>query len=441
MTLYGYSRQNITPEFPVVMDGFAAREGMSVGVRDPLFVQALALGDGVNTFLFVAMDLIGLDTALSERMRCAAQEGSGICSKQISLFSTHTHSGPAAGVLHGLYQDPRYWDKVENAMRVCTKKAVEQMRPCTLASAEVPLKLGVNRREFKDGRIQIGHNESLPCDRTLRALCVKENGRVAGVLLNASCHLVTLSAENRRISADLLSVLYKSTNEIGCGGFAMFVNSAAGDINPATDSGEDEEEALEQCGHELVKAATDAVRQAQQEPQAVFFCKETSIRIPVRVPDPQECRNAQEQYRRVLEHAESGVQRYVAEVFLDWYSSRRDAENFITVKVRFYRLGNCAVLALPFEVFTVTRQTLLSAFREAGGDSARLFICSCADGVRGYLPDAKAVREGGYEVEKAPVWYGLPGFYTEESEPAVIAACRGMFACEKESAKEGGQNG
>ena len=62
MTLYGYSRQNITPEFPVVMDGFAAREGMSVGVRDPLFVQALALGDGVNTFLFVAMDLIGLDT-------------------------------------------------------------------------------------------------------------------------------------------------------------------------------------------------------------------------------------------------------------------------------------------------------------------------------------------------------------------------------------------
>lgn len=70
MTLYGYSRQNITPEFPVVMDGFAAREGMSVGVRDPLFVQALALGDGVNTFLFVAMDLIGLDTIVKGGMNC-----------------------------------------------------------------------------------------------------------------------------------------------------------------------------------------------------------------------------------------------------------------------------------------------------------------------------------------------------------------------------------
>lgn len=441
MTQYGYSREDITPDAPVVMDGFAAREGMSTGVRDRLFLQALALGDETNIFLFISMDLIGLDVALAGRLRQAAQEGSGISGRQISLFSTHTHSGPAAGVLHGLYQDPPYWSKVENAMRACAAKAVEKMRPCTLASAEVPLRLGVNRREFKDGRVQIGHNEALPCDRTLRALCIKEKGHVAGILLNGSCHLVALSAENRRISADILSVLYKSTSEIGAGGFVMFTNSAAGDVNPAAVEGESGEEALERCGRELAMAAAHAVQEAQEEPQTGFLCKEISVRVPVRVPAVRERQAAREQYHHALENAETAVQRYVAEVFEDWYSSRNSAEDSITVQIRFYRMGKCAVLALPFEVFTATRQTLLQAFRKTGGDPSRLFICSCADGVRSYLPDGKAVREGGYEVEKAPVWYGLPGFYTEESEPVVVAACRTMFDGEESGVKEGGQNG
>ena len=39
--LCGYADADITPKMPLYLDGFAARDGKSTGVRDPLYLKTL----------------------------------------------------------------------------------------------------------------------------------------------------------------------------------------------------------------------------------------------------------------------------------------------------------------------------------------------------------------------------------------------------------------
>src|SRR5687767_13233897 len=92
----GVARVTVTPREPIFMKGYASRTRPSEGVRQDLFVKALALRDGTGAVsVLVTSDLHSYTRRMSDTIAEAAQKKYGIARARLILNGSHTHSGPA----------------------------------------------------------------------------------------------------------------------------------------------------------------------------------------------------------------------------------------------------------------------------------------------------------------------------------------------------------
>ena len=76
------------------------------------------------------------------------------------------------------------------------------------------------------------------------------------------------------------------------------------------------------------------------------------------------------------------------------------------------------VVTLPGEPFLAVAERLRARVAaEAGGPC---LVLGYADGCPGYFPTAKEHRRGGYEVEDAHRYYGMPGPFAEGAAEMLI---------------------
>lgn len=95
----GYSKQNLTPDFPVGLGGFAdAETRKSTGVVSYVYTTCIAMSENENTVLLYTIDMCGLGTQCVNALCTAVSEATGVPKENIFLGATHTHSGPSYGV-------------------------------------------------------------------------------------------------------------------------------------------------------------------------------------------------------------------------------------------------------------------------------------------------------------------------------------------------------
>ena len=430
--LCGYADADITPKMPLYLDGFAARDGKSTGVRDPLYLKTLYFKDSDDEACIVLVfDMIGFGKELSQRIKAAATEVSGVSDERVMLLATHTHSGPAAGVLFGLPQCDEYWDDVISKVKEAVKMAMGAKREVGLSLDEYPISLGINRRQLVDGKVVIGKNPEKPCDNSMRVLRFTDGGKTVGALCNASCHPVNHGAENMRITADYPSRLHAYANgkdDL----FALFTNSACGNINPLRPFDDDAEANLNACGDELVRVLEGAISDtAKLVDNVKLTCLYDTVNLPIELKfDLETAKDKYNYWKKKLETETDANVLYRAKVYSNWYRMQIEAlekgdRPSVDIPIRLFSFGDIAIISLPFELFCETRSRLCEAFERICGK--RLIVCGYADHVRSYLPDALALSEGGYETESACVWYAIPGKYTPDSESTLLSACEKLF--------------
>lgn len=432
--LCGYADMEITPKRPVYLDGFAARSEPSVGVRDPLYAKALMLKDAFGTeCLILVFDVLGFDAYLSKKIRDAALSASGLSDENVMILSTHTHSGLASGGLYALPKDEEHWTDVVCRIGDLVDRARKDQREVSLSLDEAEIKIGMNRRAIVDGKVVIGMNPDKMRDDSLRVLSFASGDKTVGALANTSCHPVNLSAANMRVSADYPSVLHAYAREKE-DFFAIFTNSACGNINPLRPYGDDEEANVTACGNEVVKTLENLLMKNAGKTSSYIkiSCYAKDALLPLqRTYDEATLKEKYEywNYHKLNDTDKNSV--YRATVYSNWYAIQlaEIAENkdpSVNARVRLFELGDVAILSLPFETFVETRNALCDAYTEITGK--RLIVCGCADRVFAYLPDPLSLSEGGYETEGACAWYAVPGKYTQNSEPALVFACKELFA-------------
>lgn len=430
--LCGYADADITPKMPLYLDGFAARSGKSTGVRDPLYLKTLYFKDfDDEACIILVFDMIGFGKELSQRIKAAATEVSGIPDEQVMLLATHTHSGPAAGVLFGLPQCDEYWDDVIVKVKETVKAAVMNKREVGISLDEYPISLGINRRQLVDGKIVIGNNPDKPCDNSMRVLRFTDGEKTVGALCNASCHPVNHGAENMRITADYPSKLHAYANGKD-NFFALFTNSACGNINPLRPYGDDAEANLTSCGDELVRVLEAAISDtAKLVDNLKLTCLYDSVKLPIELKfGLDEAKDKYNYWKKKLETETDANVLYRSKVYANWYGMQIEAlekgeSPSLDIPIRLFSIGEVAIISLPFELFCETRARLCEAFEGITGK--KLIVCGYADQLRSYLPDALALSEGGYETESACVWYAIPGKYTPDSESTLLSACEKLF--------------
>ncbi|MBM3475439.1 MAG: hypothetical protein FJX75_19415 [Armatimonadetes bacterium] len=387
--LVGGAKVDITPPLHVPYLGFDPRQGVFEGVHDPLHARAAVFARGEASVAIVSADALGLSRDLFGpgrdfigEVRARAAEGAGLQPEDILVAATHAHSTPETYGITRLWEreDCVEWietlaDQLAEAVRLAWRHCCEgrvSWATTTLAG------MSCNRRR-KDG----------PLDEEVTVLLAEREGAGPVLLTNFACHPVTVQVQPL-VSADFPgAAMAIMERELGEGATCLFLQGAAGDINPIRGHTSDWRD-VETYGLMLAGASLEAVGAARlaeacEEP-VIAAASETLVVEAREAPSVEEAAAALDR----AEHAEDhGVVRMARETYRLAQFGRDDIE----AEVQCVRIGDVVIAGFPGELFCALG---MQVKREVKAGAT--MIAECANGCLGYLAPREEWERGGYEV-------------------------------------------
>lgn len=139
-----FSQVDITPDFQVELIGCYRLDSKSQGVLHSLYAQVLLFEFHSTYYCLIAIDSLGLTTALADELRSIVAEQLKSDISCVMLSFSHTHSAPAPlSPING----ERYFRLMCSQIRKCVAIAIENLRPCKAGWAMADTEIGENRRE------------------------------------------------------------------------------------------------------------------------------------------------------------------------------------------------------------------------------------------------------------------------------------------------------
>ena len=415
----GAARIDITPEGPVWMSGYAARNKPSEGVLMPLWAKALALEDARgNRAVIVTTDLIGLPMELTDLVAARAMEKYKLDRASLVFNASHTHTGPVVrGNLSVMEsQQPPHREALAAYRQTLQQKlldvigaALADLAPAELAFAHGEARFGVNRRQFTPAGVVIGVNPDGPVDPRVPVLRVTSpSGKVRALLFGYACHNTTLTAEFYQLSGDYAGFAQAELEKEFPGAVALFVQLCGGDQNPNPRS---KLEYAEQHGRTLAAEVARVARTAMSPAGGRIRAAYQLAALPF-------APHTREQFEQELKDANVFRQRR-ARLMLQLYDERREPRQ-LRYPVQAVRLERgFTLIALGGEVVV---DYALWAYRTWPQEP--LMVAGYSNDVACYIPSARILREGGYEAVDSMIYYGQPGPFTEEVEARIQDAVR-----------------
>ena len=375
-----------------------------VPVCDRLYARATAFRCGGQQAVCVTCDLLCVDRTLRGAVVQRLAEES-ITPEQFILGATHTHTAPTVVALHGVEPTPaEYLDFLAKAIAKTAVKALRSAKPARIALGKATVDLSVNRRQI--GRLADVNSLNTPAgnvDTKVSVLKVAPlDGSSGGLLFHYGAHPLAMWDGKPKISADYPGRATAYLQGAGGFAFAQFLQGCSGDVNVKIHGGA---KAADRLGTTLAEAALEAAQRAQP-------CRSSDISMTTRtVRLPWQNVLSVDQGRAVLEQKRAGTapsataDNRMAAWFADLCRAHAHGppRPHAEVIVQALRIGEAVFVALPGEVFVEIAQEI-----ERRAQSDRLVITGyCNDCQVGYLPTASAFDEGGYEVDKAPYYYGV----------------------------------
>lgn len=202
---------------------YIGREGVALGTHDPLYARALVLDDGRQAVAFVALDLIAVEAEFTSAVRQAIHEATAIAPDHILLAASHTHSGPDLFRWTGGL-DPQVEPAIRQRVIDVVLEAHANRKRARIGWADGQLtNISINRRHA-DG----------PIDPRVGVTWLEdERGQCIALLVNFAVHTCLLPSVNLYYSADVSGFAMTALERAYPGAVALFLNGAAGNINPA----------------------------------------------------------------------------------------------------------------------------------------------------------------------------------------------------------------
>jgi hypothetical protein len=434
--LAGTVRVVITPPVGIHLTGFAGR-APSLGVHDDLFATALVLAEPDSTsgeasldtrVAIVAVDVLGMyGDQIAPAIKAEVERTTGIPGARVLLCCSHTHYGPVFEGREG-GDAPiavAYREALTHHIAGLVLAASAALRPVNLAVGRGKVKIGINRRELRDGRIVLGQNPGGPLDSDVLVWrfdaaaspdtptpdpgapvgWLRRTPETVATIVNYACHPVSLSGSMRFITADFPGVARAEVERL-VGGTCLYLQGACGNINPSLMA--PEWNVPERLGRALGAEATRALLFAEPVESAPlrFTRQETGLPalLPISIEDGERRIADAESERarilaqnkpnpgrlwwldRTLERTRAGVESLRTGVPLPPVDGTYAA----------LRLGDTALVTNPTELFC---ELGMEIKRES--PFPHTAVVGYTDGAIGYVPTPGAYPEGGYEVERA----------------------------------------
>lgn len=426
--LWSFVKEDITPPIGLWQDGYANRAYASDGVLDPLFLRVAVAKSGESAVAFIAAETLvmtdGFVTELKRRISAAC----GIERHRILAAATHTHGAPMSTPTENEEEYERWWQTVSEKAVAAVKRALESLQEAQFDTVSGLMRIGINRREFTEKGVMLGENPKAVIDRNLRTLRVyNSEGKLLGAILQGACHAVCMQSKNTKYTGDWPGRACRMLEEQHEGAVMLYFNGGCGDVNPKRYEGESDEECLNRTVSIFNEDAAGLMKKPfSPHDDGQIACADSVFDVPLRKIDRDELGKTLEEWGRRAALAPDDSWDKIIEVycgrFVENSAQHLDSGKPLVVKVslQVIRLANdIAFMALPFETFSATTRGLMLSLKEQGIDKPNTFTIGYANGIHGYLPTAKAIREGGYEPVISAWFYNLPSYYSPRAEREV----------------------
>jgi len=313
----GVASMDITPD-PKVNDWVTGKPYSKV--HDPLSVKTLIIGDGNNKVVIVAWDLVDAGESATDEVRKAISSELNIPKDRIIVNASHNHSAPWAPVYNEGYRGKErdtWWairhmpaqnnePNFKKWMKYLIDQTVKSAKQANDSMREASIWIGrVNASEFMNNRrprnpewgveesnipsgfnykhkdwnpdVLVGGASFGPMDRTMTLISFRDNGGKNIVsIFNLSIHSVAIYPYSNEISSDWPGETSKRIKE-ALGGEAIFLQGAAGDINPWKRG----REAVNEMGAGLAKHAEAAYKYSARLKSDKLNMYSASIGLPL----------------------------------------------------------------------------------------------------------------------------------------------------------------
>jgi putative membrane-bound dehydrogenase-like protein len=416
-TLVGLSRVDVTPSYPVRLSGFGFRREESEGVRQRIFVKAMAIGADDSPggpALILAADNLGIPDVMTREL-ARRLEPLGVRADRLVVTATHTHTAPmlndVAPTLFGRPLPEQHRKHVDRYSREFADHLVEAAKAALAARRPAKLRWSSGRCGFAVNR----RTEGGPVDHDLPVLAIFDTSdRVIGIWTTYACHCVTLS-ENR-IGGDWAGYAQEHLERIYPGSVALVSIGCGADANPRSGVTGDKAEVADAQGLEVAREVQRLLEQPMIELTAPITTRLQRIELPLaELP-------AREEWERRLADADDAI-RYHAAIQMERLNGGVPLTSSIPYPVQTWTFGDqLAMVFLPGEVVVDYSLRLKQEL-----DAKRLWIHAYANHCPGYVPSDRILREGGYEGGGAMVYYDYPGPYAMGTEQRIVEAVTGQL--------------
>lgn len=415
--LFNYNLTDITPEEPVLLAGFANRKGLSGKVHRPLTSRCLVLKKENTVVCLVVNDLMDVDRAIIKTIVDRIAYVTGISSDNILITSIHTHSAPdmeygrhEANDNYIAYASQRI---AENAIN--TIKDQPGFRFARIKTGKTFCKINMARRDVKPvgGGLayRIGDPDGLRDEEVGILQVSDEDGTHKVTIFNYSCHPVTLGYESLFVSTDFPGSAREAV-EKNQGGMAIFVNGAAGDLNPR-EAHLSDPAATDRIGEQLGKAVSesrlsDDLREVDLKATAGF------ITVPFR------------DQNITREHIAAEVKRKADDIteFFTWQDmlkrwerkvyemiDRGEVKSSFRFSVNAWKIGNTIIFFTQGELFVKYQIELKKIFSDYN-----LICIAYTHGIGAYIPTADVFEKKGYEADQSYIYEVMPSPLSDKIE-------------------------
>jgi neutral ceramidase len=421
----GVAAVKITPEMPVPMAGYAARNRPSEGVVTDLYAKALVLVDSNGErAVWITTDLIGLRATVTESICQRIMQRTGLKRHQLLINSSHTHTGPAIAdsdvAAYGIPPDAvarmrTYRGLLQDRIVSAVEQALTRLEPVELSYGSGVVPFPMNRREFtRDRGVILGVNGRGPSDRTMPLLKVATaDGTIRAVVFGAATHNTTLTQDEYRISGDYAGFAQEYVEKQLPGAQAMFVQGFAGDSNPyPRGTLELARQHGETLGKEVLRLLASKLALVRGPIRLLF----DQVDIPL-APAP-----SRPELEKMTAKGSPSWQSWMAMAMLQALDKGQKLPTHYRAPIAVWQFGSdLTLIGLSGEAVVDYVQLIERAI----GPTA-LWLSAYNNDVFGYLPTARVLEEGGYETRG--VVHGGPGFFSSVSQDVVVAKVKELAA-------------
>ncbi|MHB1008635.1 MAG: neutral/alkaline non-lysosomal ceramidase N-terminal domain-containing protein [Propionibacteriaceae bacterium] len=410
------------------MAGYAAREGASTGVHDPLTVRALVLDDTA----LVSADVC----ALHERTAAEIRHLTADLVQDVVVLATHTHSGPCLAFGRLGPHAASVHDELVRVAVSAVEGACRSQVECALDYASATGSGVAKNRRHPDR----------PIDPPIEALRFRRGAYAVATLVTYPCHPVVLDGANREISGDYPSYVRDAIERDG--GVSLWATGCAGDVNTGHSaeasfrsdmSGRRTFAEAERIGTLLADTLHQAAFRTLTTRPVTF--QRTEVVLPLSPFDPVQTVRDRESWAQ----SASSSPPPLAALYRAWMAwademleqgpgERREArlppadpqgstdEDGWHGFVSRLDLGGVAVVTLPGEPFLAVAEAVKAAAEKP------VLVLGYADGVPGYLPTVDEYPYGGYEVVDAHRYYGMKAAFAPGAAERMTSVAVGLVS-------------